>query len=71
MMRTQTRKELFPMANTKKNTGYLIAALVITAIIAYTMVSLLTGNITPVARITTMLCPVWFFADLALWCTIL
>ena len=57
------------MANTKKNTGYLIAALVITAIIAYTMVSLLTGNITPVARITAMLCPVWFFADLALWCT--
>lgn len=70
MMRTQTRKELFPMTNTK-NTGYLIAALVVTAIIAYTMVSLLTGNITPVARITTMLCPVWFFADLALWCTIL
>lgn len=59
------------MANTKKNTGYLIAALVITAIIAYTMVSLLTGNITPVARITAMLCPVWFSADLALWCTIL
>ena len=59
------------MANTKKNTGYLIAALVVTAIIAYIMVSLLTGSITPVARITAMLCPVWFFADLALWCTIL
>lgn len=59
------------MANTKKNTGYLIAALVITVIIAYTMVSLLTGNITPVVRITAMLCPVWFFAYLALWCTIL
>lgn len=59
------------MANTKKNTGYLIAALVVTAIIAYTMVSLLTGNITPVVRVTTMLCPVWFFADLALWYTIL
>ena len=69
MMQTQTRKKLFPMTNTKKNTGYLIAALVITAIIAYTMVSLLTGNITPVVRITAMLCPVWFFADL--WCTIL
>ena len=35
------------------------------------MVSLLTGNITPVVRVTTMLCPVWFSADLALWCTIL
>ena len=51
------------MTNTKKNTGYLIAALVVTAIIAYT--------ITPVVCVTTMLCPVWFFADLALWCTIL
>ena len=75
MMQTQTRKKLFPMTNTKKkkkkNTGYLIAALVITAILAYTMVSLLTGNITPVVRVTTMLCPVWFSADLALWCTIL
>ena len=59
------------MTNTKKNTGYLIVALVVTAIIAYTMVSLLMGNITPVARITAMLCPVWFFAYLALWCTIL
>ena len=59
------------MTNTKKSTGYLIAALVITAIIAYTMVSLLPGHITPVVRVTTMLCPVWFFADLALWCTIL
>ena len=59
------------MANTKKNTGYLIAALVVTAIIAYTMVSLLTGNITPVVRVTTMLCPMWFSAYLALWCTIL
>lgn len=71
MVQTQTRKKLFPMTNTKKNTGYLIAALVITAILAYTMVSLLTGNITPVVRVTTMLCPVWFSADLALWCTIL
>lgn len=32
------------MANTKKNTGYLIAALVITAIIAYTMVSHANGE---------------------------
>ena len=58
------------MTNTKKNTGYLIAALVITAIIAYTMVSLLTGNITPVVRVCAMLLPVWFVAELNLLCTL-
>ena len=59
------------MTNTKKSTGYLIAALVITAIIAYTMVSLLTGNITPVCRVTAMLMPVWLAAELRLLCTLL
>ena len=59
------------MTNTKKNTGYLIAALVVTAIIAYTMVSLLTGNITPVARVCAILFPVWFVAGLNLLCTLL
>ena len=58
------------MTNTKKSTGYLIAALVITAIIAYTMVSLLTGNITPAARVLAMLSPVWFTAELNLLCTL-
>ena len=59
------------MANRKKNTGYLIAALVVTAIIAYTMVSLLTGNINPVCRVTAMLMPVWLAAELRLLCTLL
>ena len=61
------------MTKTKASTVSLlaIAAVVVTAIIVYTMACLLTGNITPVVRITAMLCPVWFFAYLALWCTIL
>ena len=54
-----------------KNTSKLIAAVVVLAIIAYTMVCILTGNINPVVRVTAMLSPVWFFAELALWCTLL
>ena len=61
------------MTNTKTKTSpaKAIAAVVIAVILAFTLVCLLTGNITPVVRVTTMLCPVWFSADLALWCTIL
>lgn len=48
-----------------------IAAVVVTAIIVYTMVCLLTGNITPVARVCAILFPVWFVAELNLLCTLL
>lgn len=40
-----------------------IAAVVVTAIILYTMTCLLTGNITPAARVLAMLFPVWFTAS--------
>ncbi len=48
-----------------------IAAVVVTAIIVYTMACLLTGNITPVARVCAILFPVWFVAELNLLCTLL
>lgn len=48
-----------------------IAAVVVTAIIVYTMVCLLMGNITPVARVCAILFPVWFVAELNLLCTLL
>ncbi len=44
-----------------------IAAVVVTAIIIYTMACLLTGNITPVVRVCAMLLPVWFVAELNLF----
>ena len=47
-----------------------IAAVVVTAIILYTMTCLLTGNITPAARVLAMLFPVWFTAELSLRCTL-
>ena len=59
------------MTNTKKNTGYLIAAVVIAVILAFTLVCLLTGNINPVCRVTAMLMPVWMAAELHLLCTLL
>ena len=61
------------MTKTKSSTVSLlaIAAVVVTAIIVYTMACLLTGNITPVARVCTMLFPVWFVAELNLLCTLL
>ena len=48
-----------------------IAAVLVTAIIAYTFVSMFTGNITPLTRVTAMLMPVWFVAELNLLCTLL
>ena len=47
------------------------AAGLVTAIIAYTFVCLFTGNITPLSRVTAMLTPVWFVAELTLLCTLL
>mgnify|MGYP004473400181 FL=1 len=47
-----------------------IAAVVVTAIILYTMTCLLTGNITPATRVLAMLFPVWFTAELNLLCTL-
>ena len=41
------------------------------AIIVYTFVCLFTGNITPLSRVTAMLTPVWFVAELTLLCTLL
>ena len=61
------------MTKTKSSTVSLlaIAAVVVTAIIVYTMACLLTGTITPVARGCAMLFPVWFVAELNLLCTLL
>lgn len=61
------------MTKTKSSTVTLlaIAAAVVTAIIVYTMACLLTGNITPVARVCAILFPVWFVAELNLLCTLL
>ena len=61
------------MTKTKSSTVTLlpIAAVVVTAIIVYTMACLLTGNITPVARVCAILFPVWFVAELNLLCTLL
>ena len=61
------------MTKTKSSTVSLlaIAAVVVTAILIYTMACLLTGNITPVVRVCAMLFPVWFVAELNLLCTLL
>jgi len=61
------------MTKTKSNsvTVMAIAAVLVTAIIAYTFVCILTGNITPLSRVTAMLTPVWFVAELNLLCTLL
>ena len=61
------------MTKTKSSTVTLlaIAAVVVTAIIVYTMACLLTGNITPVAHVCAILFPVWFVAELNLLCTLL
>ena len=61
------------MTKTKSNTKTLmaIAAVVVTAIIVYTMACLLMGNITPVARVCAILFPVWVVAELNLLCTLL
>ena len=56
------------MTNTKTKTS---PAKAIAAIIVYTMACLLTGNITPVARVCAILFPVWFVAELNLLCTLL
>ena len=48
-----------------------IAAVVVTAILVYTFVCMLTGNITPLCRVTGLLMPVWLLADLNLLCTLL
>ncbi len=61
------------MTKTKSNTKTVlaIAAVVVTAILVYTFVCLLTGNITPLCRVTALLLPVWFVAELNLLCTLL
>ena len=60
------------MTNTKTKTSpaKAIAAVVIAVILAFTLVCLLTGNITPVVRVCAMLLPVWFVAELNLLCTL-
>ena len=55
----------------KSITAMAIAAVLVTAIIAYTFVCLFTGNITPLSRVTAMLMPVWLAAELRLLCTLL
>lgn len=55
----------------KSVTSMAIAAVLVTAVIAYTFVCLFTGNITPLSRVTAMLMPVWFVAELTLLCTLL
>lgn len=55
----------------KSVTVMAIAAVLVTAIIAYTFVCLFTGNITTLSRVTAMLMPVWFVAELTLLCTLL
>ena len=55
----------------KSVTSMDIAAVLVTAEIAYTIVCLFTGNITPLSRVTAMLMPVWFVAELTLLCTLL
>ena len=57
--------------HSKSVTGKIIAAVLVTAIIAYTFVCILSGNITPLSRVTAMLTPVWFVAELTLLCTLL
>ena len=57
--------------HSKSVTATAIAAVLVTAIIAYTFVCLFTGNITPLSRVTALLSPVWFTADLVLLCTLL
>lgn len=61
------------MTKTKSNsiTAMAIAAVLVTTIIVYTFVCLFTGNITPLSRVTALLSPVWFTADLVLLCTLL
>lgn len=61
------------MTHTKTSTvtAKIIAAVVVTAIIAYTMICFLTGNITPLSRVTGILSPIWFGAELCLLCTLL
>ena len=60
------------MTNTKTKTSpaKAITAVVIAVILAFTLVCLLTGNITPVVRVCAMLLPVWFVAELNLLCTL-
>lgn len=48
-----------------------IALVLVTAIIVYTLACLLTGNITPLSRVTAMLSPLWLVAELNLLCTLL
>lgn len=55
----------------KSITAMAIAAVLVTAVIAYTFVCLFTGNITPLSRVTAMLMPVWLAAELRLLCTLL
>lgn len=49
----------------------LAAAVVVALILVYTMVCLLTGNLTPVCRVTAMLMPLWLSAELVLLCSTL
>ena len=57
--------------HSKSVTAMAIAAVLVTAIIAYTFVCLFTGNINPVCRVTAILMPVWLAAELRLLCTLL
>ena len=57
--------------HSKSITAMAIAAVLVTAIIAYTFVCLFTGTITPLSRVTAMLTPGWFVAELTLLCTLL
>ena len=57
--------------HSKSVSAMAIAVVLVTAIIAYTFVCLFTGSITPLSRVTAMLAPVWFVAELTLLCTLL
>lgn len=57
------------ISNTRR--AQIVTAVIITVILAYTMVSLLTGHLTLVSRVCTMLLPVWLPAELCLLCALL
>ncbi len=59
------------MKKENQASGYLVAAIIVTLMIAFTLVCMLTGNIFPIVRVTGMLFPVWVSAFLVLWCSVL
>ena len=62
---------VFTLTSAPDVPGHEYVAVLVTAVIVYTFVCLFTGNITPLSRVTAMLTPVWFVAELTLLCTLL